>query len=218
MEVVDDYWARHHRAGTESFERELIERLAPANLSGAKLLRMEAAVMHRAGIASELYPHLFVAGIGLVDKDGLADYRDLAGRMKQIQPGVFHDSERDVLLFAHRFFRRSLSHRNKLNTYFLQSFDGVARSNNGLRVRIRLDPDILGHPESAKEIVEMEYWHGPKFSDDISSIPSAVAEYKADGRTREHQGVDRTHIWWKELKHAMLKVNWSGTERLKSKS
>lgn len=195
--VVDDHWARHHRAGTEFFERELMERLSPANLSGAKLIRMEAAVVHRAGIASELYPHLFVPGVGLVDKDGLADYRDLADRMKQIQPGVFYDSERDVLLFAHRFFRRSLSHRNKLNTYFLQSFGGVARSNDGLRVRIRLDPDILGHPESAQEIVEMEYWHGPKFSDEISSIPSAVAEYKADERTREHQGVDRTHIWWK---------------------
>lgn len=158
---------------------------------------MEGAVVHRAGIASELYPHLFVPGVGLVDKDGLTDYRDLVAHMKQIQPGVFHDGDRDVLLFAHRFFRRSLSHRNKLNTYFLQSFGAAARSNNELRVRIRLDPDVLGHPGSAQEMIEMEYWHDPKFRDDISSIPSAVAEYKADERTREYQGVDRTHIWWK---------------------
>lgn len=195
--LVEKYWARHHSEGVEPYRVELMTRLAPANLDGAQLLSMEAAVVSREGIAAELYPDLFTAGSGLVDKDGLTDYRDLICRMKQVQPGVFHDPERDVLLFAHRFFRRSLSHRNKLNTYFLHSFSAVASENAGLRARIKLDPDIVGHPGSAHELIEMEYWHGHHYSDDIAGIPKGVAEHKADERTRSYHGVDRTHIWWK---------------------
>lgn len=196
--LAERYWLRHHSEGTEPYGNELMARLAPAKLDDARLLYMEAAVVSRVGIAAELYPNLFTPGQGLVDKDGLTDYRDLINHMKQIQPGVFHDPERDVVLFAHRFFRRSHSHRNKLNAYFLQTFNTVANTNSDLRMRIKLDPDIVGHPSSAHELIEMEYWHGPKYSDEIATIPSGVAEHKADERTRHHHGIDRTHVWWKD--------------------
>ena len=117
--------------------------------------------------------------------------------MKQVQPGVFHDRGRDLLLFAHRFFRRSFSHRNKLNEYFLQSFDATARENADLCARLRLDPDLVGHPKSGRNLVELERWRGPLYSDDIASIPDGVAEHKADERSRLHEGIDRTQVWWK---------------------
>ena len=117
--------------------------------------------------------------------------------MKQVQPGVFHDHDRDLLLFAHRFFRRSLSHRNKLNAYFLQSFDATARENSDLCVRLRLDPDLVGHPASTRNLIELEHWRGPLYSDDIAAIPNGVAEHKADERTKLYEGVDRTQVWWK---------------------
>lgn len=63
--------------------------------------------------------------------------------MKQIQPGVFYDPQRDLVLFAHRFFRRSLSHRNKLNDYFLLSFHSTATELGAtVTSRLRLDPDV----------------------------------------------------------------------------
>ena len=43
----------------------------------------------------------------------------------------------------------------------------------------------------------MEYWWGPHFNDDISSIPNGVTEHKASDRTRYFEGIDRTQIWWK---------------------
>jgi len=100
------------------------------------------------------------------------------------------------VLFAHRYFRRSLSHRNKLNEYFLTSFANAA-SNEKARPRLRLDPDLVGHPADLKELVECEYWHGPLYSDDIESIPSGVTVHKASGRTRAFEGVDKTQVWWK---------------------
>lgn len=194
---VATYWERYHREGAELYRDELIARVAPADLGNARFLQLEAVVAERRGIAAELYPELFTPGLGFVDRDGLADYRDLLRRMKRVQPGVFQDCDRNLLLFAHRFFRRSLSHRNKLNTYFLESFDATARENGDLRVRLRLDPDLLGHPASARNLVELEYWRGPLYNDDIATIPDGVAEHKADDRTKLYEGVDRTHVWWK---------------------
>jgi len=195
------YWEQHHREGAKPFRDELIKRVVPANLDSARFLQMEAIVIARSGIAAELYPELFTPGQGLVDKDGLADYRDLLHRMRQLQPGVFHDPGRNLLLFAHRMFRRSLSHRNKLNTYFLQSFATTADENRDLRVRLKLDPDLLGHPASAHDLIELEYWRGPLYNDDIATIPNGVAEHKADERSRHYEGIDRTQVWWKAPEH-----------------
>ena len=191
------YWEQYHREGAEPYREELIARVAPADLGNASFLQMEAVVVKRLGIAAELYPDFFTPDLGSVDKDGLADYSDLLRRMKQLQPGVFHDPDRDLLLFAHRFFRRSLSHRNKLNAHFLQSFDATARENSTVRVRLRLDPDLVGHPASARSLIELEHWRGPLYSDDIAAIPKGVAEHKADERTKLYEGVDRTQVWWK---------------------
>jgi hypothetical protein len=144
------YWERYHYDAAELYRDELIARVAPADLGNACFLQMEAVVVKRLGIAAELYPDLFTPGLGSADKDGLADYYELLRRMKQVQPGVFHDRDSDLLLFAHRFFRRSLSHRNKLNAYFLQSFDATAQENGDFCVRLRLDPDLVGHPASTR--------------------------------------------------------------------
>jgi hypothetical protein len=191
------YWEEFHREGSAPYRDELISRIPPADLGDARLLQIEAVAVQRSNIAAELYPELFTPGLGCADKDGLVDYRDLLKRMPQVQPGLFHDPRRDLLLFAHRFFRRSLSHGNKLNAYFLQSFDATANENPDLQVRLRLDPDLVGHPASARNLIELEYWRGPLYSDDISNIPNGVAEHKADKPTRFYEGIDRTQVWWK---------------------
>jgi hypothetical protein len=195
------YWSVYHREETDPFRNELIARIGPINLDHAQFLQMEAAVISRPGISAELYPEFFNQENGLVDKDGLTDYRYLLGHTHQVQPGVFHDPHRDLLLFAHRFFRRGFSHRNKLNSYFLQSLVVTAEGYPDLRVRLKLDPDLLGHPASAQNLIELEYWRGPLYSDDIGGIPTGVAEHKADERSRFFHGIDRTQVWWKAPEH-----------------
>lgn len=196
-ELVERFWRLRHHEEAKPFVDELSARLRPSDVEGVRFLAMESVVAFRTGLAAELYPELFESNSGIVDKDGLADYRQLVERMEQVQPGVFHDHVRDVLLFAHRFFRKSLSHRNKLNAYFLGNFMEVATEHTDLQVRLKLDPDIIGHPTSARMLVEREYWRGPKFNDDISTIPSGVSEYKSSERSRYCHGVDRTQFWWK---------------------
>jgi len=195
------YWNLYHKEETDPFRNELIARIGPINLDHAEFLQMEAAVIARPGISAELYPEFFNQENGFVDKDGLTDYRHLLARMRQVQPGVFHDPRRDLLLFAHRFFRRGFSHCNKLNSFFLQSLVATAEGHTDLRVRLKLDPDLLGHPASARNLIELEYWRGPIYSDDIAEIPTGVAEHKADERSRFYHGIDRTQVWWKAPEH-----------------
>lgn len=190
-----------HSKGMQSFKTQLIERSGLFEFSNLNFVKVEAYAISHPNIAAQLYPELFdqSKSEGLVDKDGLMDYRALKSRMKQLQPGVFHDTDRDLVIFAHRFFRRSLSHQNKLNDYFLSSFDDAVNAlGSTVTPRLRLDPDLIGHPDTNQALVELEFWHGPKFNDDIECIPSGIAEYKADDRTRYYHEVDKTHIWWKD--------------------
>jgi len=196
--TADAYWEYRNQEATTPFAEELKKRIALDSANDARLLNLESAVLYRKGIAAEEYPELFNPGQGLVDKDGLVDYRELLRKTQQIQPGVFLDPKRELLLFAHRFFRKSLSHRNKFNDYFLSSLKDTAEKHIELQVRLKLDPDALGHPASARNLIEMEYWRGHRFNDDIASIPSGVAEHKATERDRYFHGIDRTQVWWKD--------------------
>ncbi|MDZ4290908.1 MAG: hypothetical protein U1C47_03175 [Hydrogenophaga sp.] len=196
--IRERFWEYHHAAETALLRTELAQRVIPELLDVANtvFLRIETCVAARKNLAANLYPELFAVSSEYVDKDGLTDYRYLIQRLKVIGPGIFLDEGRQLVLFAHRFFRRSLSHRNKLNEYFINSFSNAAK-NQKVRLRLRLDPDLVGHPGDVKELLEFEYWHGPRYSDDISSIPSGVAVHKASERTREFEGVDKTQVWWK---------------------
>ncbi|PZQ57779.1 MAG: hypothetical protein DI570_19605 [Phenylobacterium zucineum] len=191
------YWRHHHHDQVEPFAAELSKRLAPADLTAVEYLSCEAPAFRRVGLAQELYPDLFRPGQGAVDKDGLVYVAALRARMSEVLPGVFHDRDRDILLFAHRFFRRSLSHANSLNDYALRAFADVLARHPEVIGRIRLDPDIVGYPGKALPNIELEYWRGPKFNDDIARIPSGVAEHKMEDRDRILSGVDKTQIWWK---------------------
>lgn len=179
------------------FVEKLLERLPARERDQVRLDYCEAAVARGAGIASRLFPRYFDQGSNIVDKDGLVDYRALTSATRQVAPGVFHDSKADLLIFAHPFMRRSLSRRNPLNPNLLQNIERTAQRYPELRVRLRLDPDMVGHPDSAQASIELEYWRGPKFTDDIAAIPAGVTVYKADDRTRMFAGVDRMEFWWK---------------------
>lgn len=193
----DRYWQVIHHEGVDSIKLELSARIGDVSLADATCHRIEAYAVARPGIAAELYPALFNLGSEHVDKDGLTYYRALITRLQVLQPGVFLDPEKNLVLFAHRYFRRSLSHRNKLNDYFLTTFHRIAAQLEGLTPRLRLDPDLVGHPGTVTNLLELEYWHGPKFTDDILSIPPGASEHKAADRVRFYEGIDKTHFWWK---------------------
>jgi hypothetical protein len=162
----------------------------------AALWHGEASGAVAPNLAATLLPEFFSPESALVDKDGLVDYGELLARTRQVEPGVFHEPKQDLLLFAHPYFRRSLSRANSLNAYVLRSFDAAAAASN-VKARLRLDPDLIGVPDSVSHVIELEYWGGPKFDEDLAKIPSGVTEHKNDDPERIYSQIDKTQVWWK---------------------
>lgn len=139
------------------------------------------------GLARKIFADVFEKA----DKDGLVSIRTL----KPISAGVFEID--GLLLFAHPFLRRSLSRFNTLNEPFLSRLQGLVRQDN-LDVRVALDPDMVGLAKTHHEQREAQYWFGPRFTDDISTIPLGVTRHAASDEDRFFATVSRTEFWWYE--------------------
>ena len=124
-----------------------------------------------------------------IDKNGLIPLTDL----NSIGPGVFEID--GLLVFAHPFFRRSLSRHNSLNTPFLSRFQKEAHS-YGSDARIALDPDMVGLASSYNEYIELEYWWGPKFNNELGEIDFGVTKHVATEDLKMFHGISATEFWW----------------------
>lgn len=138
-------------------------------------------------IARKAFPGLFKGDEQ--DKHSLCSLKDL----KVIAPGVFEYEGHAV--FAHRFFRRSLSQYNNLNTGFLSRLIKLCNSDN-LDVKISLDPHSIGLINTYAESIELDYWWGPKFNDSLLDIPAGVTRHENTERGRFFSGISATEFWW----------------------
>jgi hypothetical protein len=152
--------------------------------------------LQKENLAGQMYPSLFETSSRDVDKDGLVSMRALLQVCRQVFPGMFHDPKRDVILFAHPYFRRNLSRLNSLNESFLSALAVTEKEFPNLDIRIKLDADLVGFPTS-QGVIELEYWWGPKFDDDISRIKPGVTEHAANERTSFFESIERSQFWWK---------------------
>ncbi|MBK9039202.1 MAG: hypothetical protein IPL83_08580 [Bdellovibrionales bacterium] len=65
---------------------------------------------------------------------------------------------------------------------FLKVLQELSR-NQKIHAKISLDPDMVGLP-SHLSTIELEYWWGPKFDDNLSKILQALQLYKANEQER----------------------------------
>jgi hypothetical protein len=160
-------------------------RLRPHLSGNQKLCDADCAALVETGLALRMFPEVFASR----DKDGLVP---LTGLMP-IAGGVF---EKDgLLLFAHPFLRRSLSRRNGLNYPFLNCLQDH-RHDPDLQCRIALDEDMIGLGSTFHEHFELDYWWGPKFTEDLEDIPLGITRHEATETDRRFHGISRTEFWW----------------------
>jgi hypothetical protein len=175
-------------AAETTAHRPELEKLLATCLDGSEeTTAVGCAALVSSGLARRAWPKIFDG----VDKDGLISLRLL----KKKRAGVY---ERDGLLFfAHPYFRRSLSRLNTLNTAFLAELEKLAEDKS-LDVRLALDPDMVGLASTYRESIEMEYWWGPKFSDEIPEMALGVTRHGATKEQRMFHGLSQTDFWWYE--------------------
>ncbi|PFH10929.1 hypothetical protein BCF11_3364 [Collimonas sp. PA-H2] len=139
------------------------------------------------GIAKRTFPDLFPSDE--TDKRSLVDVR----KLKCIGPGVFE--YKGCALFAHRYFRRSLSQLNNLNDVFLAKLLEL-KDISELEIQIALDPNSVGLPNTYQMPIELQHWWGPRFNDDLTRIPTGVTRHEATERTRDFHGISHMEFWW----------------------
>ncbi|MCS4411996.1 hypothetical protein [Klebsiella quasipneumoniae] len=152
-----------------------------------KFIRGECITAFDTNIALKKFPELF--GNYENDKRSLVDLSTL----DCIAPGIF--SYNGLLVFAHRYFRRSLSPLNNLNTPLLKQLQTLS-SDKDLEVKILLDPHSLGLPGSYLEPIELDYWWGPKFDDSLKDISNGVATHVTSKEESFFNGISKTEFWW----------------------
>lgn len=176
---------QHENALDSEKVADLRNRLTGVISQHAELNAQACAAFVDPGIVRRKFPTLFNAA----DKHGLIPF----AMLNPVAPGVF---EKDgLLLFAHRYFRRSLSRLNTLNDPFLSRLAEVSK-NPELDVRIALDEDLIGHPDTLQREFELEYWWGPKFSDQLADIPHGVTRHRNSEADLLFQCIQSTEFWW----------------------
>lgn len=191
QEVINDFSSSYISRKIQSVEKSdaesLIEGIEHLLTGNEIFVIRECVSIIDDNIAKKLFPDLFVSDEK--DKRSLCLLKDL----NVIAPGVFEYEGRAV--FAHRFFRRSLSQFNNLNFPFLKRLNELCKLEK-LEVKIALDPHSIGLVDSYLTPIELDYWWGPKFDDSLQSIPLGVTKHEQPERERFFSGTSGTEFWW----------------------
>jgi len=173
----------------DAFQPEIEEltKELQGNLRGQeRFIHSECLALFETELARKVFPALFA----LQDKDGLISLKHL----DPLGPGVYQIGK--LAVFAHPFFRRALYHLNTLNYPLLQTLQSL----NSESVKIALDPDMIGLASTyVGRREELVYWWGPKFDDDLISIPSGVTHHEAEETERIFHGISATQFRWEKI-------------------
>jgi hypothetical protein len=174
------------QADLDAFNAEidiLRAKLKFATLGQEKVIHNECIALIEPSLALRACPELFT----FQDKDGLIP----VNKLNPIGPGVYQIGEFTV--FAHSYLRRNLYPLNTLNFPLLQNLQVL----NSDTVRIALDSDTVGLASTysgGRE--ELAYWWGPKFDDDLRSIPLGVTHHESTETDRIMSGISSTQFRW----------------------
>lgn len=131
------------------------------------------------------------------DEDQMVKLVDLLNEFSYLGQGVFKHKKSLLTIFLHPYFRRSYSRYNNYNFGFLDLLFEVYNSGNK-SVKVLLDPDFVGYSPSYIPCHEYEYWYGPLYNDDISSIPEGLQHLENDECDKLFNNVKCTEFVWQK--------------------
>jgi hypothetical protein len=189
---IQDFWQRTHYEMTKNFKEKFIELLNENYKKEGQFIEKGCVAYYLENIVEKVFPSLFLNA----DKDGLIYLSDILNDFNYEGSGIFKSKNGNFSIFCHQYFNRNLSLVNNYNTYFIDEFIRL-NSKKDITLRIAIDKNIVGLSETYKGTLEFDYWWGPKFNDDISSIPNAVTRYESNEEQKFFSSVLGTEFWWK---------------------
>lgn len=193
---IQDYWQYINHESCKAHIDEFKKLLADNFSDNGRFIDKGCVAYNLANIVEKVFPKLF----DKIDKSGLVYLDDILSEFDYVGSGIFKSKVNDFCIFCHQFFKRNLSLINNYNTYFIDEFIQM-NSNNEITLRIAIDRNLIGLSKTYKGVLEFDYWWGPKFSNDISSIPNQVTRYECNEEQKFFSNVSGTEFWWKTDKN-----------------
>lgn len=132
-----------------------------------------------------------------IDDDGLIFLEYLLEDFDYCGQGVFKSKYNQLSIVLHSFFRKSYSTYNNFNFGFLDKLFEVYNNGNH-SVKVRLEANLIGFAPSWKQCHEYEFWYGPKYNDDIESIPEGLTRYESDEIDKIYTNIKSTEFIWQK--------------------
>lgn len=144
-------------------------------------------------IALKAFPDIFER----CDKDGLIELDFFLDKFEHLAQGVFRKKGSDLAVVLHPYFRKATSIFNNFNWAFIEELLSL-KTKKDIKIKIKVDSDFLGYAPSFITSMEFEYWWGPKYNDDISSMPVGLTTYGSDEFEKLYYNILKTEFVWKE--------------------
>ncbi|MFD2873491.1 hypothetical protein ACFS5N_13480 [Mucilaginibacter ximonensis] len=155
------------------------------------------------GLLMNLNPDL------VIDDDGLYDLAQLRSVFKSAPfPGTGLMVANDFMLMAHPFFRRGMHQLSNWESRFIELFWNTKISD--ARINVALDPDRVRLNLRAYSLIELDTWHGAKFSQDIVSIKDGISQL------RPPADIEPFHLDFLFGSAYSLNTKWSTKGKLKT--
>lgn len=175
---------------TKDSRKPFLESLRIFGCDSPKITYAECCIALEENIAVKAFPELF----DKCDKDGLIAISDILTDFTYYGDGIFCSKNTDYAILAHQYFRKRLSIHNSCCNLFLNAL--IQSDNPNWNAKIRIDRNMLGWKHGVKRSIELEYWYGPKFNDDVSKIQKGVARHKSSEGDALYNLVDSTEFSW----------------------
>ena len=190
---IQDFWKWKHYENCKNHKNKFIELLNENYTEEeGQFIQKGCMAYNLPNIVEKIFPSLFEN----VDKNGLIYLKDILNNFDYQGSGIFKSKNGTFCIFCHQYFNRNLSLLNNYNTYFIDEFVRL-NSKNDITLRIAIDKNLIGLSETYKGFLEFDYWWGPKFNNDISSIPDQVTRYESNEEQKFFSDVSGTEFWWK---------------------
>mgnify|MGYP003636762605 CR=1 FL=1 len=173
----------------------LLELLKDKVSENYKYLSASTLAILDKNILATVFPEL----TKLKDKDGLIKIADLKENFTYKFHGVFVHNSLPLCIYSHSYFRKSLSRLNNFHYLFLDELMSH-QDNEEVTLKIGLDWDIIGYAPTFLQAIELEFWFGPKYDDDIANIRPGLTKHICSDFEKSYYEVSATEFYWKKNK------------------
>lgn len=186
-EKINHYYTSKTDEFIKPYKDKLLKLCSTFLSASYKFYATDSAAIVDEGIVRRIFPEIFETD----DKHGLV----CLSKLNPVSPGIYEKN--GLLLYASQYFRRSFSRLNTLNTPFLQRLQAIGTTDR-VTTKIFLDPDMIGLAGSHYEVLEFQYWWGPKFTENLNDIPLGVTTHKTSEKQMFFNDIQSTEFWWYE--------------------